>query len=147
MANKVVILIAEDDAGHFELVKRNLWRSCSGCEIEHFKDGQEVLDYLFGQDGSHTRNGGAQYILLLDIRMPKVEGREVIRRIKEDKKFCAMPVIMLTTTDDSAEIRNCYELGCNFYVVKPADYSQFMQVVGNLGGFLSLKGLEIPQIA
>jgi len=141
-----IILIAEDDAGHFELVKRNLWRSCAGCEIEHFKDGQAILDYLFDPSETYGRRDGCRYILLLDIRMPKVDGHEVLGRIKQDDRIRAMPVIMLTTTDDAAEIRKCYELGCNFYIVKPADYNKFMQVVSNLGGLLSLKGFGVPEI-
>lgn len=146
MSDKSIILIAEDDAGHFELVKRNLWRSCAGCEIEHFKDGQEILDYLFDPSETFGRRDGNRYVLLLDIRMPKVDGHEVLKRIKGDCTMKSIPVIMLTTTDDETEIRNCYELGCNFYIVKPADYNKFMQTVSNLGGLLSLKGFGVPQI-
>ena len=146
MINETVILIAEDDAGHFDLVKRNLWRSCVAQDIFHFKDGQDILDFLFKEgDGPH-RIPDTCYILLLDIRMPKVDGREVLERLKNDEELRNIPVIMLTTTDDVMEIDKCYSLGCNFYVVKPADYNKFMESVHNLGEFLSMNGMQVPRI-
>ncbi|MBW8015436.1 MAG: response regulator [Planctomycetes bacterium] len=147
MTEEVVILIAEDDAGHFALIKKNLWRSCIANEILQFKDGQEVLDFMSGQGGEPVRKPNTKYILLLDIRMPKVDGREVLRRMKEDAQLRKIPVIMLTTTDEEAEVENCYDLGCSFYIVKPADYNKFMEAVGNLGTFLSLQGVSVPAIA
>ena len=147
MTEEVVILIAEDDAGHFALIKKNLWRSCIANEILQFKDGQEILDYMSGQGGEPVRKPNTKYILLLDIRMPKVDGREVLRRMKEDAQLRKIPVIMLTTTDEEAEVENCYDLGCSFYIVKPADYNKFMEAVGNLGTFLSLQGVSVPAIA
>ena len=147
MTEEVVILIAEDDAGHFALIKKNLWRSCIANEILQFKDGQEILDFFFGEGDGPTRKKNAKYVLLLDIRMPKVDGREVLRRMKGDPELRKIPVIMLTTTDEEAEVENCYDLGCSFYIVKPADYNMFMEAVGNLGTFLSLQGVSVPAIA
>ncbi|MBC8481235.1 MAG: response regulator [Planctomycetes bacterium] len=141
-----VILIAEDDQGHFELIKRNLWRSCVDNEIINFRDGQQVLNFLFMKNGCMKREPGRGYILLLDIRMPKVDGVEVLKRMKSDSQLCKIPVIMLTTTDDVLEISRCYDLGCSFYIVKPADYSRFMEAVENLGRFISLDGLRLPKI-
>lgn len=147
MTEDVVILIAEDDAGHFSLIKKNLWRSCVSNDIVQFKDGQEVLDFLYMEgDGPH-REPNTKYVLLLDIRMPKVDGRDVLKRVKDDPKLKKMPVIMLTTTDETEEVENCYDLGCSFYIVKPADYNKFMEAVGNLGTFLSLEGVSVAAIA
>ncbi len=146
MKEDAVILIAEDDAGHFELVKRNLWRSCVENEILHFKDGQETLDFLFKARQVVKGEKNRSYVLLLDIRMPKVDGREILRRLKEDEELKKMPVIMLTTTDEAGEIDKCYEMGCSFYMVKPADYNKFMSAVENLGAFLSLKEVTVPPI-
>ena len=143
MIEETIILIAEDDSGHFALVKRNLWRSCVAEDIIQFKDGQEILDFLFSKSG---RRPNTRYLLLLDIRMPKVDGREVLARIKEDKHLKKLPVIMLTTTDDEAEIDRCYRAGCNFYIAKPSDYNKFMEAVQNLGEFLSTDGITIPII-
>lgn len=145
MNTKTVILVAEDDKGHYELVKRNLWLTCVNNEILHFGDGQKLLDFLFEND-QNRREKNSRYILLLDIRMPKVDGYEVLRRIRQDPNLRAMPVIMLTTTSDVAEIDRCYKLGCNFYVVKPVNYNKFMQAVESLGSFLSLEGIMVPQI-
>lgn len=146
MIQKTVILIAEDDSGHFALVKRNLWRSCVVEDIVQFKDGQEILDFLFSGNEETGRKPNTRYILLLDIRMPKVNGREVLIRIKEDDHLKKLPVIMLTTTDDAAEIERCYRSGCNFYMAKPSDYNKFMEAVQSLGEFLSSGGIKIPLI-
>ena len=146
MKENAVILIAEDDRGHFELIKRNLHRSRLENEIINFKDGQEIIDFLFTRRDGSNRDSGASYLLLLDIRMPKINGVEVLRSIKSDDELKKLPVIMLTTTDDSEEVKRCYDIGCNFYMVKPADYEKFMEGVENLGRFLSLEGIRLPVI-
>ncbi|MHC4738023.1 MAG: response regulator [Planctomycetota bacterium] len=146
MRKDAVILVAEDDAGHFELVKRNLWLSCVENDILHFKDGQQVLDFLYRKSDRTKLDKNGRCVVLLDIRMPKVDGRDVLRCIKADKQLRKIPVIMLTTTDRVEEIDRCYELGCSFYMVKPVNYNKFMEAVENLGAFLSLKWLQVPQI-
>ena len=78
--------------------------------------------------------------------MPKVDGREVLAKIKESDNLKKLPVIMLTTTDDEAEIDRCSRAGCNFYIAKPSDYNKFMEAVQNLGEFLSTDGITIPII-
>lgn len=146
MLEDTVILIAEDDAGHFALLKKNLWRSCVANDIIQFKDGEEILEFLFGDGEGARREADQRYVLLLDIHMPKIDGREVLRRMKEDDELKKIPVIMLTTTDDAGEISKCYDMGCSFYVVKPADYNMFMEAVNNLGNLLSLDGVSVPRI-
>ena len=146
MDKSVVILIAEDDPGHVQLVKRNLWRSCVGNDILHFNDGQEILDFLFRSGTNNIREESGSYFILLDIRMPRVDGREVLRQIKEDEQLKKIPVIILTTTDKASEIDRYYRMGCSFYMIKPADYSQFMEAVESLGAFLSLECLRVPRI-
>ena len=144
MKKNAVILIAEDDAGHFELVKRNLWLSCPENDILHFRDGQEILDFLFMRGKGAKRQKNACYLLLLDIRMPKVDGRVVLEQIKKDPELRKIPVIMLTTTSKAEEIDLCHKLGCSFYMVKPINYSDFMRAVANLGVFLSMEGMRVP---
>lgn len=146
MRDDAVILVAEDDAGHFVLVKKNLWRSCVTNDILHFKDGQEVLNFLFQADGGNTLAEGTPYLLLLDIRMPKVDGLEVLARLRADEQLKKMPVIILTTTDEAKEVDRCYDLGCSFYIVKPANYNDFMSTVEQLGSFLSLPGVKFPTL-
>jgi CheY-like chemotaxis protein len=141
---EVNILIAEDDTGHAALIRKNLVRSGITNSIIHFKDGQEVLDFLFQiGDGPH-RASGISYLLLLDIRMPKVDGVEVLRRIKEDKELKKIPVIMITTTDDPREVVKCHEYGCSNYITKPVDYEKFVESIKKLGYFLMV--VEIPTI-
>lgn len=142
----LIIIVAEDDAGHFELVRKNLWLSCIDNDILHFSDGQQILDFLFQKGHRGHRIDGQDYIILLDIRMPKVDGREVLKCIKNDPKLKRIPVIMLTTTDDDKEVDLCYDLGCSFYMVKPINYSSFMEAVESLGKFLSLDNLKVPKV-
>jgi Response regulator containing CheY-like receiver, AAA-type ATPase, and DNA-binding domains len=144
MTKEVVILVADDDPGHVRLVQKNLGRAGLRNPVKHFEDGQQVLDFFFGRNGGQSRHPEASYLLLLDIRMPKVDGVEVLRQLKEDAALRKIPVIMLTTTDDPREVRRCHELGCNNYIVKPVDYEKFADVVKNLGLFISL--VEVPEI-
>ena len=146
MRDDAVILVAEDDAGHFVLVKKNLWRSCVTNDIFHFKDGQEVLNFLFQTGGGPSLKDGTPYLLLLDIRMPKVDGLEVLAQLRADEQLKKMPVIILTTTDEAEEVDRCYDLGCSFYIVKPANYNDFMSAVEQLGVFLSLPGVKFPTL-
>ena len=146
MEKEMVILIAEDDAGHFQLIKKNLWLTCVESDIVQFKNGQEVLDFLFKTDSKVCLEDKKGYILLLDIRMPQVDGIEVLKRIKEDEDLRNMPVIMLTTTSETSMIQQCYELGCSYYMIKPVNYQHFMKSVQNLGEFLSLGGMRLPFI-
>ena len=142
----MVILIAEDDKGHFQLIKKNLWLTCVDSDILQFKNGREVLDFLFKKDTEVYFEDKKQYILLLDIRMTQVDGIEVLKRIKEDEELQKIPVIMLTTTSEASMIKQCYELGCSYYMVKPVNYHHFMEAVQNLGEFLSLGGMRLPFI-
>jgi CheY-like chemotaxis protein len=146
MKKDMVILIAEDDAGHFQLIKKNLWLTCVDSQIIQFKNGQEVLDFLFNTDTRVCSEDKKGYILLLDIRMPQVDGVEVLKRIREDEELRKIPVIMLTTTSEAGMIKQCYELGCSYYMVKPVNYHHFMEAVQSLGEFLSLGGMRLPFI-
>ena len=140
------ILIAEDDAGHFALVKKNLWRTYAEAEIVHFQNGKDLLDYFFSEEGLAKSGHSKRYLLLLDIKMPLVDGVSVLKKLKSHPELKKIPVFMLTTTDNPGEIINCYRIGCNFYIVKPTDYMQFMQAMEHLGSFLTTPGLTIPEI-
>jgi CheY-like chemotaxis protein len=137
------IVLAEDDDGHATLIQRNLERVGLVNGFTRLKDGQEALDYLFGEGAHAGRPVGAATLLLLDINMPRVDGVEVLRRIKADPRTAPMPVIVLTTTDDPREIERCYQLGCNVYVTKPVDYRAFIEAVKRLGLFLQV--VQVPR--
>lgn len=144
MKKEVVILIAEDDEGHATLIQKNLARAGITNEMVHFKDGQETLDFLFRRGKERTRQTAVSYLLLLDIRMPKVDGVEVLRQLKQDIELRKLPVIMVTTTDDPVEVDRCHEIGCSNYISKPVDYDKFVEAIRQLGLFLSV--VEVPHI-
>ncbi|MBM3836615.1 MAG: response regulator [Verrucomicrobia bacterium] len=144
MTKEVVILIADDDAGHARLIEKNLTRAGLHNRIERFEDGQQILDFLLERGSGRKREPDTPYLLLLDIRMPKVDGIEVLRQIKADSELRKIPISMLTTTDDPREVERCHGLGCNNYVVKPVDYEKFAEAVKQLGLFVSL--VEVPEI-
>jgi CheY-like chemotaxis protein len=142
MAESLVILLAEDDAGHASLVKRNLKRAGIVNNIVHVEDGQEALDYLRCQGKYAGRAQNGPLLLLLDIKMPRVDGVEVLKQLKAEEKTARIPVIMLTTTDDPREIQRCYELGCSVYITKPVSYDDFVEANKRLGLFLSI--VKVP---
>jgi len=134
----VTIILAEDDDGHATLIERNLRRAGLDNGFIRLRDGQEALDFVFGSSAPRPE----PCVLLLDIKMPRVDGIEVLRRLKGDPATATLPVIMLTTTDDPREIERCYQLGCNVYVTKPVEYEQFIEAVKRLGFFL--KVVKLP---
>jgi CheY-like chemotaxis protein len=141
---EVIILIDEDDEGHAELIRKNLVRAGIANRIVHFKDGQETVDFLFRRGTGLRRAPGETYVLLLDIRMPKLDGTEVLEQIKTDPELRKIPVIMVTTTDDPREVERCHALGCNTYITKPIEYDNFVNAIRQLGLFLAV--VQVPKI-
>ena len=144
MKNEVIILIAEDDEGHAELIRRNLTRAGLANKIRLFSDGQQVIDFLFRRGNEPHRIPGESYILLLDIRMPKVSGTEVLKQLKADPELRSLPVIIVSTTDDPYEVQKCHSLGCSNYITKPIEYESFVNAIRQLGFFLAV--VEVPSI-
>ncbi len=143
-AKEVEIIIADDDAGHARLIEKNLERAGLHNKVVRFENGQDVLDFFLSRGKGSHRVPHTPYLLLLDIRMPKVDGIEVLSQLKADKELRKIPVCMLTTTDDPREVVRCHQLGCNNYIVKPVDYDKFAEAVKQLGLFLSL--IQIPAV-
>ena len=139
----LLIVLAEDDDGHASLVQRNLERAGLANGLHRLKDGQEALDFLRGEGDSAGRNPNQPVLVLLDIKMPRVDGVEVLRQLKADPRTALIPVIMLSTTDDPREIQRCYELGCSVYVTKPVDYQGFVEAIKRLGLFLQV--VRVPE--
>jgi len=144
MQKEMVILIAEDDMGHAALIEKNLRRAGITNDILHFKDGEEILGFLFQKTEELHLEYGMPYLLLLDINMPRVDGVEVLKQVKQDERLKKMPVIMITTTDDPREVQRCHDLGCSNYIAKPIDYDKFVQAIRQLGLFLMV--VEVPKI-
>ncbi len=146
MKREFSIIVAEDDVGHFTLIQKNLFRMGFRSRILHFSDGQQTLDYLFSRGPGPHRERDKSYLLLLDIRMPKVDGIEVLRQVKADPELRTTPVIMLTTSDDEKSIQECRQLGCVDYVVKPLDIPNFIQAIHKVGLSLLLSVVEMADI-
>jgi len=142
-AEPLLILLAEDDLGHANLIQRNLRRGGIVNDVIHVKDGQEALDFVRCEGAHAKRRPRGPLLVLLDIKMPRVDGEEVLRRLKADDRTAKTPVIMLTTTDDPREVQRCYELGCNVYVTKPIGYDEFIEAIKRLGMFLAI--VKVPR--
>ncbi len=140
--NHVTILIAEDDDGHADLIQELLLEVGLKNPMVRLRDGQEVIDFF---DGPVAQvENGCRYLLLLDIRMPRVNGIDVLRHLKAHPQWREIPVIMLTTTDDPREIQNCYQYGCNCYITKPVEFGRFATVLRQLGLFMLV--MQLPQV-
>jgi CheY-like chemotaxis protein len=143
MANEpMVILLAEDDEGHALLVQRNIARAGIVNQVLHVSDGQQALDYVRREGKFADRPMGGPLLVVLDINMPRVDGVEVLTRVKADEATTKIPVIMLTTTDDPREIERCYQAGCSVYVTKPVEYDAFVEAIKRLGLFLQV--VQVP---
>jgi CheY-like chemotaxis protein len=136
--HELTILLVEDDIGHAELIKNGLKNAGICNPIKHFVDGQDAWEYMEESGISNGSNSDVAYLVVLDIKMPRMDGVEVLRRMKENPRLKNIPVIMLTTTDDPKEIEHCYELGCSVYVTKPVDFGKFMETLKRLGLFLQI---------
>ena len=137
--------MAEDNRGHFVLTENYFARMGVCNKLIWFPDGQEIIDYLFTKDGSPQPHQGKQFILFLDIRMPRIDGWEVLRRIKECPQLSSLPVVMLTATDNPEDIDRGERLGCSAYVVKPVKYSTYIDAMRKVGVFPSIvaDGVEL----
>jgi CheY-like chemotaxis protein len=145
MATPVVIVMIEDDEGHARLIERNIRRSGVNNEIKAFTDGTSAMNYLFGKDGTGVQHKGQALLILLDLNLPDMTGIEILRQVKENKYLKSTPVVVLTTTDDSQEIKRCYQLGCNVYITKPVNYESFANAIRQLGLFFSV--IQVPPAA
>jgi CheY-like chemotaxis protein len=145
MSTPVTIIMIEDDEGHARLIERNIRRSGINNEIVPFRNGTDAVRYLFGSNGSGSAHDGRALLILLDLNLPDMTGIEILRQVKANRYLKCTPVVVLTTTDDSHEIKRCYELGCNAYIVKPVNYESFANAIRQLGLFFSV--IQVPSAA
>ncbi|MBE0536371.1 MAG: response regulator [Phycisphaerae bacterium] len=138
MEADVVILIGEDDRGHFILIKHALRNAKIFNELVWLCDGQEALDFIYTPDGEIKLPEDKRYMLLLDIRMPKIDGVEVLEEIKDDVRLKDLPVIMVTSSDNPDNVRLCTRLGCDGYIVKPLD-EEAIALIRRLGAAIPRK--------
>jgi CheY-like chemotaxis protein len=142
----IKILLVEDDDGHARLIERNLRRVNLVNPIERVADGQEAIDYLTNGGRYTDRDRFTRpRLVLLDINLPRIDGIEVLERIKADDRLRRLPVIMLTSTDNQTEIDRCYSAGASGYVAKPVNITSLGEKLERLGMFLEI--VELPEVA
>lgn len=123
------ILLVEDNPNDAELAIRALKKNNLANNLVHLEDGQEALDYLYDENNEMPK------LILMDVKMPRVDGIEVLRKLKSDEKRKVIPVVMLTSSKEDKDIIEAYNLGVNAYIVKPVDFDQFVKAVTQLGFF------------
>ena len=129
------ILLAEDNANDVELTLAALRENRVVNDVVVTRDGAETLDYLYRRNSYADRATGRPALVLLDLKMPKVDGIEVLRQIKADPALRTIPVVVLTSSREEQDLVRTYDLGVNAYVVKPVDFHEFIDAVKLLGGF------------
>ncbi len=128
------ILLVEDNPGDIELTKRALAKSNIANEMTVAEDGVEALEYLFGNDGqSGCPSNDLPVVILLDLKLPRVDGLEVLQRIRSEEKTKQIPVVVLTSSDEQRDIVESYNLGANSYIRKPVKFNEFVDAVRQLG--------------
>ncbi len=130
----IEILIVEDSMDDANLTIRSLKKNNIANNLYHVKDGAEALDFIFAQGNYSSRSKSANpKLILLDLKMPKVNGVEVLEKIKGNPATKTIPVVILTSSQEDPDIKRCYELGANSYVTKPVEFEGFVKAVKELG--------------
>ncbi len=129
------ILLVEDDPRDVELTLTALEEYNLANEVTVVRDGQQALDYLYCRGEFSTRASENPAVLLLDLKLPKVDGLEVLQKVKSDDRLKRIPVVVLTSSHEEVDMMRSYELGVNAYVVKPVDFHEFVNAVKELGVF------------
>jgi len=132
--DEVEILIVEDNQEDAELTMRALKKNHLANKIVHLVDGAEALDFIYGNGNYSGRNiNHLPKVILVDLKMPKVGGLEVLKALKSDQRMKPIPVVILTSSAEDPDIKEAYELGANSYIVKPVDFNVFFKTVAELG--------------
>jgi CheY-like chemotaxis protein len=129
------ILLVDDDAHDVELTLLALGDCRLANEVDVVSDGEEALDYLDRRGTFEARDSGNPAVILLDLKMPKVDGLEVLRKIRSNAELRLIPVVILTSSREERDLVEGYSLGVNAYVVKPVDFQQFMDAIKQIGAF------------
>lgn len=134
----VEILLVEDNPSDAEMTTRALRKNRIANHIFHVQDGAEALDFIFCTGVFAGRSGVNPKVILLDLKMPKIGGLEVLERVKSDERTNTIPVVVLTSSAEDPDIQRCYKLGANSYIVKPVGFDNFVKAVSDLGFYWML---------
>ena len=146
MKNLKKILLVEDDPKDIELTLEALEEHKLANAVSVARDGVEAMDYLHCKGKYAARKNGNPAVVLLDIKMPRMDGIEVLKAIRSDNKLKFIPVVMLTSSREEPDLKRCYELGTNAYVVKPVNFKEFIEAVKPLGIFWALLNEQPPKL-
>jgi CheY-like chemotaxis protein len=147
MADKKSILLVEDNLNDAELVLNALRRNNFTSEVVTARHGGEALDYLFRQGEYAGRGADNPLFMLLDLKMPKVDGLEVLKKLKSDETLKVIPVVMLTSSAEETDVIKSYRLGANAYIVKPVDFTEFLETIRQLSTFWAVINHAPPEAA
>jgi CheY-like chemotaxis protein len=137
MPDPITLLLVEDDPGHARLIEKNLKREKLEHQLIVVGNGKEATDYLFGEGKYAGLELPLPSLVLLDLNLPIMDGFQVLDRVKSDERTRALPVFVLTSTDDKSDVTKCYELGCNVFMTKPVNYDKFCEAIRHLAVILS----------
>ncbi len=137
------ILLVDDSPRDTEMAINVLQQYNLANEVTTLRDGAEALDYMYRRGEYATRSNADPAVILLDLKMPRVDGLEVLRQLKGDARFRAIPIVVMTSSREDQDLNKCYELGVNAYVVKPLSFHEFIEAVKTLGAFWAVLN-ELP---
>ena len=144
--DKKIILLVEDNPNDVDLTLRAFKRNNITNEVVVVRDGAEALDWLFGTGAHAGRDTSVMpQVILLDLKLPKVDGLEVLRRLRADDRTKFLPVVILTSSNEDQDLMDGYSLGCNSYIRKPVDFNQFAEASGQLGLYWLILNEAPPQ--
>jgi CheY-like chemotaxis protein len=144
MENLGRILMVEDDPNDVELTMTALEGYNLANEVVVTRDGEEALDYLYRRGNYATRSSDHPAVILLDLKLPKIDGLEVLRQVKSDDNLKIIPVVVLTSSREEKDLVSSYKLGVNAYVVKPVDFHEFVNAIKELGAFWAIINAAPP---
>ncbi len=147
MATLRPILLVEDSPADIELTLAALKRTKLANDVVVVRDGAEALDYIFSEGIFAGREPGLPAVVLLDLKLPKVDGLEVLERVKKHPRFRALPIVMLTSSREESDIVSSYEFGVNSFVVKPVEFTAFFEAIRDLGVFWAVLNEPLPSDA